>query len=111
MNKRTVVFLLSLVFLLAPTVSMASTFEVGKDSKINFVFQSLTTISFKIWPNMKPYTCKLWSVFTLGFSDRTLQDLFGCMNFHENIGTRSSINASCCWMLLTRSKSLKRPYD
>ena len=35
----------------------------------------------------------------------------GCMNFHENIGTRSSINASCCWMLLTRSKSLKRPYD
>ena len=82
-----------------------------EDSKINFVFQSLTTISFKIWPNMKPYTCKLWSVFTLGFSDRTLQDLFGCMNFHENIGTRSSINASCCWMLLTRSKSLKRPYD
>ena len=35
----------------------------------------------------------------------------GCMNFHENIGTRSSINASCCWMLLTRSKSLRRPYD
>ena len=35
----------------------------------------------------------------------------GCMNFHENIGTRSSINASCCWMLLTRSKSLKRPCD
>ena len=33
------------------------------------------------------------------------------MNFHENIGTRSSINASCCWMLLTRSKSLRRPYD
>ena len=35
----------------------------------------------------------------------------GWMNFHENIGTRSSINASCCWMLLTRSKSLRRPYD
>ena len=35
----------------------------------------------------------------------------GCMNFHENIGTRSSSNASCCWMLLTCSKSLRRPYD
>ena len=33
------------------------------------------------------------------------------MNFHKNIGTRSSINASCCWILLTRSKSLRRPYD
>ena len=35
----------------------------------------------------------------------------GWMNFHENILTRSSINVSCCRMLLTRSKSLRRPYD
>ena len=35
----------------------------------------------------------------------------GWMNFHENIVTRSSINVSCCRMLLTRSKSLRRPYD
>ena len=41
---------------------------------------------------------------------RSTQPL-GWINFHENKGTRSSINASCCWMLLTRSKSLRRPYD
>ena len=35
----------------------------------------------------------------------------GWMNFHENIGRRSSINVLCCRMLLTRPKSLRRPYD
>ena len=42
----------------------------------------------------------IWSVFTLGFSDRTLQDLFGCMNFHENIGTvpLSMLRAAGCFL-------------
>ena len=46
MNKRIVVFLLSFALLLAPSVSTASTFEVGKESKINFVAK-ITGSSFK----------------------------------------------------------------
>ena len=61
-------------------------------------------VVFLRWRAISPYK---FSRIALTRSTRPL----GCMNFHENIGTRSSINASCCWMLLTRSKSLRRPYD
>ncbi len=61
-------------------------------------------VVFLCWRAISPYK---FSRIALTRSTRPL----GCMNFHENIGTRSYINASCCWMLLTRSKSLKRPYD
>ena len=61
-------------------------------------------VVFLCWRAISPYK---FSRIALTRSARPL----GWMNFHENIVTRSSINASCCCMLLTRSKSLRRPYD
>ena len=61
-------------------------------------------VVFLCWRAISPYK---FSRIALTRSARPL----GWMNFHENILTRSSINVSCCRMLLTRSKSLRRPYD
>ena len=59
---------------------------------------------FSLLESISPYK---FSRIALTRSTRPL----GCMNFDKNIGPRSSINVSCCWMLLMRSKSLRRPFD